>query len=98
MADLENNIRLAVDSGKVALGINKVANTIESNVAKLVVVASKGKGGSVEDIKHLSKVANVRLLTYDGTSMELGTVCGKPYSVSALAVIEPGNSKILDTQ
>jgi large subunit ribosomal protein L30e len=98
MADLESNIRLAVDSGKVALGMNRVASMIESNSAKLVVVAAKGEKETVADIQHLSKVANIKLLMYEGNSMELGTVCGKPYSVSVLAVIEPGNSKILDIQ
>ncbi|MCL4411212.1 50S ribosomal protein L30e, partial [Candidatus Marsarchaeota archaeon] len=31
-----------------------------------------------------------------GNPIELGAVCGKPYSVSTLAIIEAGNSNILN--
>ena len=37
----------------------------------------------------------VRVFTYDGNNMELGAICGKPFSVSALAVIDKGTSNIL---
>ena len=39
MVELNNGIRLAVDSGKVAIGANKVVDSIKANEAKLVVVA-----------------------------------------------------------
>jgi len=96
MADLSTNIRLAVDSGKVALGINRVMGTIKDNSAKLVVVASKGKKDSIQDIEHLSKIASIKTVMFNGNSIELGAVCGKPYSVSMLAIIEGGHSKILE--
>jgi large subunit ribosomal protein L30e len=98
MADLANNIRLAVDSGKVALGVNKVMDSIRENNAKLIVVAAKNKPQILQDIQHITKVSNIKTLTFDGNSVELGAVCGKPYSVSVLAVIEEGHSKIFEEQ
>jgi large subunit ribosomal protein L30e len=35
------------------------------------------------------------LMTYRGTSLDLAAVCGKPFSVSALSIREPGDSEIL---
>jgi large subunit ribosomal protein L30e len=32
---------------------------------------------------------------FEGNNMELGALCGKPFSVSALAVIDKGTSNIL---
>jgi large subunit ribosomal protein L30e len=96
MADIANDIRLAVDSGKAALGINKVLDTIKGNTSKLLVVASKNKKGVVQDIEHMAKISNIKVVIFEGTSMELGAVCGKPFSVSAVSIIEPGNSKILE--
>jgi len=96
MADLSTNIRLAVDSGEVALGVNKVMDSIKGNSAKLVVAASTNKREILEDMRHITKVASVKLVMFDGNSMELGAVCGKPYSVSVLSVISEGNSKILE--
>jgi large subunit ribosomal protein L30e len=96
MADLANNIRLAVDSGKVAMGLNNVMDSIKKNDAKLIVVASKNREDILNDIQHLSKVSNIKTVMFEGNSIELGAVCGKPYSISALSVIEQGNSKILE--
>lgn len=96
MADIANDIRLAVDSGKAALGINSVLASIKDDTAKLLVVASKNKGDNVQDIEHMAKISNIKVVMFEGTSMELGAVCGKPFSVSAVSIIEQGNSKILE--
>ncbi len=96
MTDLTNNIRLAVDSGKVAFGINSVTDSLRDNRAKLVVAAKGAKQDTLQDIAHQSKISAVRLVLFEGNSMELGAVCGKPFSVSVLSIIDPGNSKILE--
>ncbi len=96
MTDLSTNIRLAVDSGKVALGVNEVLSSIRGNKAKLVVAASKNKKEILQDVQHISKVANVKIILYEGDTMQLGAICGKPYSVSVLSIIEEGHSKILE--
>lgn len=96
MGDLVKDIRLAVDTGKVALGANEVMKAISTNGAKLVIIAAKGKKQVVADISHTCSVASVKIIAYKEGSLELGTVCGKPYSVNAVAIMEPGNSKILE--
>lgn len=96
MADLSNDIRLAVDSGKVALGVNGVSRSILAKDAKLIVIASKNKSGRIGDMMHLAKLSSIKVHMFEGTSMDLGVVCGKPYSVSVLSVIDSGNSKILN--
>ncbi len=96
MADLTNNIRLAVDSGKTAIGINSVLDSIKENSAKLIIITSKSKPEELQEIAHLAKVADIEVIKFDGDSMRLGAVCGKPYSVAAISIIEAGNSEILN--
>ncbi len=96
MDNISNDIRIAVDTGKVSLGYKEVVRSIEDDKAKLVIVAKKGAKEKVADILHLCKVSGIKAISYEDGSMELGAVCGKPYSVIGLAVIEQGNSKILD--
>lgn len=96
MAELANSIRLAVDSGKAAFGMNKASKAITSNEAKLVIVASKNKGDRLSDIIHIAKLSNIRVEVFEGTPMDLGVVCGKPFSVSVLSIMDPGNSNILN--
>ncbi len=95
MTDLSSDIRLAVDSGATALGLNSVIRSIRDAKAKLIVVASRNKESSMQDVQHMAKVANVPMVVFEGNPMELGAVCGKPFSVSALSIIDPGNSSIL---
>lgn len=96
MADLNSDLRLAVDTGKVTMGLEETMNAINADKAKLVIVSAKGKGSSMDDIKHVCSVAGIKLVKFSGSSLELGAVCGKPYSVSALAIIEAGNSNIMN--
>ncbi|MGC8648838.1 MAG: 50S ribosomal protein L30e [Candidatus Micrarchaeia archaeon] len=95
MANISGSIRLAVDSGNVALGVRSALSAIMDNTAKLVIVASKNKKGRIEDVEHLAKLNDIKIYKFDGNSIDLGAVCGKPYSVSVLAVIDAGNSSLL---
>ncbi|MDE1871622.1 MAG: 50S ribosomal protein L30e [Candidatus Micrarchaeota archaeon] len=96
MADLSNDIRLAVDSGKAEFGINRSSEAILSNRAKMVIVTSKNSGDRLNDILHIAKISEVKVQVFEGTPVELGVVCGKPFSVSVLSIIDAGNSKILN--
>ncbi|MCL4404694.1 50S ribosomal protein L30e, partial [Candidatus Marsarchaeota archaeon] len=84
MADLSSDIRLAVDSGETALGVNEVIKSIRDAKAKLIVIASKNKESTTQDVTHMAKVANVPVAVFEGNPLELGAVCGKPFSVSAV--------------
>jgi large subunit ribosomal protein L30e len=96
MSNISNDIRIAVDTGKVSLGYKEVVRAIENNTARLVIIAQKSDKERIADIQHLCKVSGIKVIPYEDNSVELGAVCGKPYSVISLAVIEQGNSKILD--
>jgi large subunit ribosomal protein L30e len=96
MVDLANDIRLAVDSGKAVFGIKEATNAIMNNTAKVVVVAATNKKERVNDIVHLTKFSKIKVVMYPGNPMNLGVVCGKPFSVSVLSITETGSSNILN--
>ncbi len=87
MIDVARALKVAVDTGEVAFGIRTVRQRAKAGKARLVVVASN----CPEDLKGVG----AKLLRFPGTNAELGAACGKPFSVSALAVIDPGDSNIL---
>jgi large subunit ribosomal protein L30e len=95
MADLATDIRLAVDSGTTALGMNSVIDSIKNNSAKLVVIATNAKKELRQDIMHIAKLAAISVINFEGTPVDLGAVCGKSFSVAVVSIIEPGNSSIL---
>ena len=42
------------------------------------------------------KAANISIMQFPGSSVELGTACGKPFPVSVMTIQDAGNSDILD--
>jgi large subunit ribosomal protein L30e len=98
MGDLNNDLRLVIDTGKVTFGSREVSRAITAAKAKAVIVAAKGNKEIVSDLLHVCKIAGVRTISFNGNTLELGTLCGKPHSVNALAIIEPGNSGILNEE
>ncbi|HOB17119.1 MAG TPA: 50S ribosomal protein L30e [Candidatus Methanoculleus thermohydrogenotrophicum] len=90
--DFNASLRKAVKTGTVFLGQNKTRECIEEGKARLVVVAKN----SPESVKNIVKDTETPVYVYEGSSVQLGKACGMPYVVSALAVIEPGESDILN--
>lgn len=95
MSDLSNDLRLVMDTGKVTLGFRSVQRAIAESKANAVVVANKGKSKVREEILHACNIAKIKAIPFEGNSVELGALCGKPYSVNVLAVLDAGNSNIL---
>ncbi len=93
--DLAKSIRFAVDSGKVELGLKQTLKTALNGGAKLIIISKNCPSDGAADVKRFTSLSQTPLLVFEGTSIELGTACGKPFPVSALGVIEEGNSEIL---
>ena len=93
--DLNTSIRMAVDTGKIVLGSDRTKKLALLGGAKAIVVAGNCPASVKQDILHYSSLSATPIIQFTGTSVELGVVCGKPFSVSALSVIEAGNSDIL---
>ncbi len=90
MIDLGRALKSAITTGKVVFGEEQSVKMVKSGEAKLVIVAKNCKNDYL-----VSKEHGVPVYRYDGTNMELGALCGKPFSVSSIAVIDKGASNIL---
>lgn len=89
MIDEARALKVAVDTGKVILGSRRVRRAAKEKRARLIVLASNCPDA---DLKGLT---GVKVHTFPGTNVELGAACGKPFAVSAVAIVDPGESKIL---
>ena len=89
MIDEARALKLAAETGEVWLGAERMRKAVAAKRAKLVVVASNAPPGA------LAGITGVKVHTFSGTNADLGAACGKPFSVSALAVLDPGDSNIL---
>ena len=82
-------VRQAVDTGDVVLGAREVEKVLKKKSAKMLVIASNCPAFA------WMKSTTVKIHRYKGTSLDLGSACGKPYSVAVLAILNPGESSIL---
>lgn len=94
--DEKKAIRRAVDTGKVVFGSKKTVQEIKTGSLKMVIVASNCPKDIKERIEHYSKLSDISVHVFNGTGVELGSACGKPFSVAVLNVINEGNSQVLD--
>ncbi len=93
---LSGAIRLAVEGGKVGFGSKKGIKDLLLGSVKLVVVAGNVPHTLAEDVKRYGEFSDIPLVEFEGTSLELGSICGKPFPVSVLAIYEEGASNIME--
>jgi len=62
----------------------------------LTILSSTCPDEVEEEIRRYAEEENVPLYFYPGDSEELGLALGKPFLVSVLAVIDPGDSRVLE--
>jgi len=89
-------VRLAVESGKVDFGARSGIAASADGKAKLFVVANNTPDETRTKVEGLAKASKVPVIEFEGSSVELGSVCGKPFPVSVLSVFEEGSSNLME--
>ena len=93
--DLAFELRKALETGKVIIGSNETVRLAKVGGAKLIIVAKNAPKEIKDDINYYAKLSNIPVYEFEGTSVELGTMLGKPFVIASLAIVDPGESKIL---
>ena len=92
---LNQPIASAVSTGKCRIGAKSSIDALKKGEAKLIVVAANCPQNEYDDIERYAKLSEIKIHKFEGTSWDLGETVGKPFMVSAIAIIKPGDSKIL---
>jgi len=95
MIDINKAISTTARTGKVLYGANNAIRSARTGKAKLILVAANCSQKIREGIEYYCRLSDIPMIIYNGTSIDLGTACGKPFMVSTLTVREPGDSDIL---
>lgn len=96
MMDVDRGIRVAVDTGDVTLGSEKSIQSLKLGKGQLVIVAKNSPKEIIEDVEYYANLSEIPYYIYDGSSVVLGSVCGKPFTVATLIINDPGDSTILE--
>jgi len=95
MIDVNKAIATAVKTGKVSFGANAALQNAKSGKAKMIILSANCPKSIKDEIEYNCKLSNVPVMMFRGTSMDLATVCNKPFVISALSIRETGDSDIL---
>ncbi len=95
MVDFTFELRKAQDTGKIVMGAKKAIQYAKMGGVKLIIVAKNARPDIKEDIFYYAKLSGIPVYEFEGTSVELGTLLGRPHTVSAISIIDPGESRIL---
>ena len=94
--DVDRGIRVAVDTGDVTLGSEKSIQSLKLGKGQLVIVAKNSPKEIIEDVEYYANLSDIPYYIYEGSSVVLGSVCGKPFTVATLIINDPGDSTILE--
>jgi large subunit ribosomal protein L30e len=83
---LIDEIQNALKENKAIIGYKESLRFLKVNSPKLIVIAQNIPENYKKEIEHNAKVSKIKIEVFDGSSKKLGVICGKPFSVSALAI------------
>jgi len=87
--DINKVLRSVLSTGKVVIGAKRSLSAVRNGKAQVVVIAANCLS------EHMDGMKGAPVINYPGTGFDLGVACGKQFAISALAVLEPGDSEIL---
>lgn len=91
--DVQRSLRTVIATGKVLIGADQTVKAVERGEAKLVILAQNAP--QAEDIRSAATKKRVPVYAFEGMGTQLGPACGKPFAISALAVLDAGSSDVL---
>lgn len=90
--DIKRALREAISTGEVCIGYKSTLKHLnKKGEIKLAIVAKNCPREYIEDLQK----RKIKIYVYDGTNLELGATCGKPFSISVIGISDPGESEIL---
>ncbi|MCH1541025.1 MAG: 50S ribosomal protein L30e [Candidatus Poseidonia sp.] len=91
--DLSRQLKNAIATGNLLFGQRQTTASCDNGTAKLVVVAANCPESYTTKLR--ATHPEVTMFRSNMVNRELGIACGKPFSVSTIAVIEAGDSDLL---
>lgn len=84
---IEEEILKAKDADKIVYGGKQALQYIKEGKAKMIIIAENCEQDIKNDINHYASIANIPVNVYKD-SKEIGIFCGKPFTISALAILK----------
>jgi large subunit ribosomal protein L30e len=84
MKNLEKTIKEGISTKKCKIGTKQVMRSIKGS--KIIILSNSLMARNKSKILEEAKSSQVPTLLYDGSSVQLGRLCNKPFRISALCL------------
>ncbi|MBN2250931.1 MAG: 50S ribosomal protein L30e [Candidatus Altiarchaeota archaeon] len=96
MKDIRGDMGTVIKTGKILTGHNNVVSALLMGNPKLVLVSGNCALDVKERLVYYSRLSETPCMVMKESSVEVGSVCGKPFPVSVVAVMDEGESDMLN--
>ena len=93
--DVHKEIRRVVDTGKIVFGSRTGLKYAASGDAKALIYAKNTPESIKQKIEKYASMSNLLVFQSDKNGVELGEICGRPFIILVMSVIDEGRSKII---
>jgi large subunit ribosomal protein L30e len=93
--DLAHALKVALETGTVRLGVHETLDAAAAKKAKLLIVSKSCPDAKLRTERAYGKIP---IYHYEGSAVDLGQACGRPFPVSAMAILDAGSSAILSLE
>ena len=86
MVSSKKDIEKAKKENKLLLGTNIVFKKLKVGELKTIVYSSNCPEETKKDLEYYHKLNNIEIQEFEGTSKQLGEVCGKPFNTLIIGI------------
>tara|TARA_B110001452_G_scaffold230190_1_gene206427 strand:+ start:250 stop:549 length:300 start_codon:yes stop_codon:yes gene_type:complete len=94
--DLNRQLKNAISTGNMRFGQRQALDACARGEAKVVIFAANCPSEFIDELH--ANHPEVTKFRANMVNRELGTACGKPFSVSTISIIDAGDSDLLQLE
>lgn len=94
--DVSEELRKLERTGEIVIGSNEAADATQSGESKLTILSATCPRDVENKVREIAKEEGIPVYYYPKGSKDLGLDLGKPFLVSTVAIIDPGDSRVLE--
>ena len=98
MVDASKEIRRAVDTGSVAFGFKQCQKELAKGNGEIIIISKNMKANEKEHLKHIAEIEGKKVFEFKKNGLVLGSICGKPFVVSAMIILDKGKSSVTEIE
>jgi large subunit ribosomal protein L30e len=81
-----DNVQKALKNRNVIIGYKKSLEFIKNDSPKTIVMSQNIPDRERQEVEHNAKLSGAKIEIFEGSSKDLGVICGKPFPIMLLVI------------